>query len=271
MRLVALGVGLLLLGGTLAVADDLDDAVDALKKAQASKDVAKVKQEAAAVHAAAQKLQGPPPADVTDKDAYTERAKYAKEEDTYSEYALFALAVQLRGQGATAMDLLSALEKQNPKSQYLEEPEALEIETENALARKQNDRALSYANRLIAAANRKPPEGVSAADWETRKNAALGQGHWTAGVIEAEKEQLASSDKNLRAALPLIKGSNGMLGPALFYLGLVNYKIAKATLNKAKMLEAAKFSQDAAAIPGPQQQQAYTNAMNIRKEAEQMR
>lgn len=271
MRLFALGVGLLLLGGTLAVADDLDDAVDGLKKAEASKDAAKVKQEAAAVHAAAQKLQAPPGADVSDKDAYAERAKYAKEQDTYAEYALFATALQLRGQGATAMDLLSTLEKQNPKSQYLEEPEALEIETENALARKQNDRALGYANRLIAAANRKPPEGVSAADWEARKNAALAQGHWTAGVIEAEKEQLANADKNLRAALPLIKGNNGMLGPALFYLGLVNYKIAKATLNKPKMLEAAKFSQDAAAIPGPQQQQAYTNAMNIRKEAEQMR
>jgi hypothetical protein len=62
-----------------------------------------------------------------------------------------------------------------------------------------------------------------------------------------------------------------MMGPALFYLGVVNYKIAKATLNKAKMLEAAKFSQDAANIPGPQQSQAYTNAMNIKKEADQMR
>jgi len=264
MRLFALGVGLLLLGGTLAVADDLDDAVDGLKKAEASKDVAKVKQQAAAVHAAAQKLQAPGSDD-------KERADYAKEQDTYAEYALFALAAQMRAQGATAMDLLTTLEKQNPKSKYLDEPEALEIETENALARKQSDRALSYANRLIASANRKPPEGESASDWEARKNAALGQGHWTAGVIEAEKEQLANADRNLRAALPLIKGNSGMMGPALFYLGVVNYKIAKATLNKAKMLEAVKFSQDAANIPGPQQSQAYTNAMNIKKEADQMR
>jgi hypothetical protein len=262
MRLCALGVGLFLLGGTLAVADDLDDAVEAVKKAEASKDPAKVKQAAAAVHAAAQKVQAS-----DDK----ERADYAKEQDTYAEYALFALAAQLRGQGATAVDLLSTLEKQNPKSKYLDEPEALEIQAENALARKQNDRALSFANRLIGLANRKAPEGVSAGDWEARKSPGLAQGYWTAGVIQAEKEQLAPADKNLRAALPLIKGNNGMMGPALFYLGVVNYKIAKATLNKAKMLEAAKFSQDAANIPGPQQSQAYTNAMNIKKEADQMR
>jgi hypothetical protein len=62
-----------------------------------------------------------------------------------------------------------------------------------------------------------------------------------------------------------------MAGPALFYLGIVNYKIGQATLNKAKMLEAVKFSQDAAAIPGPQQEQASKNAYNIKTEADKMR
>jgi hypothetical protein len=51
----------------------------------------------------------------------------------------------------------------------------------------------------------------------------------------------------------------------------VNYKIGQATLNKAKMLEAVKFSQDAAAIPGPQQEQASKNAYNIKTEADKMR
>jgi hypothetical protein len=75
----------------------------------------------------------------------------------------------------------------------------------------------------------------------------------------------------LRAALPLIKGNNPMLGPALFFLGVANYNIGKLTLNKAKMLEAAKFSQDSAAIQGPYQDQAYRNAMNIKTEADHMR
>jgi hypothetical protein len=37
------------------------------------------------------------------------------------------------------------------------------------------------------------------------------------------------------------------------------------------MLEAVKFSQDAAAIPGPQQEQASKNAYNIKTEADKMR
>lgn len=266
MKLFALSVVLCLIAGS-AVADDMDDALAALKQAEPSKDAAKIKQLAAAVHAAALKLEALPPADVPDKDAYEARAKYAKEVDGYSEYALFALAVQ--APGPTALDLIATLEKQNSKSQYLEAPEILMIQADNALTRNQLDRALAFANRLIA--NRKAPEGVSAADWETRRNAALGRGYWIAGVVQGEKNLYKDADRNLRAALPLIKGNNAMMGPALFYLGVANYNIGKATLNKAKMLEGAKFSQDSAAIQGPYQDRAYRNALSIKTEAAQMR
>ena len=270
MRIPALSVALVLAASTgVAVADELEDSQTALKAALAAKDPAKVKQLAAAVHAAAQKLEAPPPADVTDKEAYQARADYAKEVDGYSEYALFALAVQ--SQGPTALDLISALEKQNSKSKYLDEPDVLVIEADNALAKNQTDRALGLANRLIAAGNRKPPEGVSASDWETRKTAALSRGYWMAGVIQGQKDLYKDADRNLRAALPLIKGNNAMMGPALFYLGVANYNIGKLTLNKAKMVEAAKFSQDAANIQGPYQDKAYRNAMNIKAEADKMR
>ena len=256
MRLPALSVALVLLAGTgLAVAQDLEGSLDALKKAEPSKDVAKIKQLVAAVHAAAQ----------AEKDEA--RAAYAKECDNYSEYALFALAVQ--SQPAVALDLISTLEKQNPKSKYLSEPEILIIEADSALGKNQTDRALSLANRLIAVGNGKAPEGE--ANWDTRKETALSRGYWMAGVIQGQKNLYKDADRNLRAALPLIKGNNAMLGPALFFLGVANYNIGKLTLNKPKMLEAAKFSQDAAAIQGPYQNQAYTNAMNIKREADQMR
>jgi hypothetical protein len=269
MRLPALSVALVLIAGSgLAIADELEDAQTALKQALASKDPAKVKQLAAAVHAAAQKMQAPA-ADATDKDASQARADYAKEVDGYSEYALFALAVQVPA--ATAMDLISTLEKQNPKSKYLDEPEVLSIEADNALGKNQNDRALGFANRLIAVANRKPPEGASAADWETRKTTALSRGYWMAGVIQGQKNLYKDADRNLRAALPLIKGNNAMLGPALFYLGVANYNIGKLTLNKAKVVEAVKFSQESASIPGPYQDQASRNAFNIKAEADKMR
>jgi hypothetical protein len=268
MRLTALSVALVLAAGAgLAAAEELEDSLDALKKAEPTKDVAKIKQLAATVHAQAQKLEAPPSADVTDKESYEARAKYARECDAYSEYALFALAVQ--SQPAVALDLINTLEKQNAKSKYLNEPELLIIEADTALSKNQSDRALSLANRLIAVGNGKAPEGE--ANWETRKENALSRGYWMAGVIQGQKNLYKDCDHNLRMALPLIKGNNAMIGPALFFLGVANYNIGKITLNKAKMLEAAKFSQDAAAIQGPYQDQAYRNAMNIKAEADRMR
>ncbi|MBZ5580003.1 MAG: hypothetical protein LAP40_25880 [Acidobacteriia bacterium] len=270
MKLSALGVALALIAGpTLAVADDLDDALAALKQAEPSKDPVKIKELVAALHAVALKTEAPPTPDVTDKDAYDARAKYAKEVDTRGEYALFALAAG--SAPATALDLIAALEKQNPKSQYLDEPEILAFQADSALSKNQLDRALGFANRLIAAGNRKAPEGEAAASWETRRNTALSRGYWTAGVIQGQKQLFKDADRNLRAALPLIKGNNAMMGPALFFLGVANYNIAKITLNKAKMQEAAKFSQECAAIAGPYQDQAYKNALNIKKEADAMR
>jgi hypothetical protein len=43
------------------------------------------------------------------------------------------------------------------------------------------------------------------------------------------------------------------------------------TANKAKMVEAAKFSEQSAAIQGPTQDQAYKNAMAMKAAAEKMR
>jgi hypothetical protein len=62
-----------------------------------------------------------------------------------------------------------------------------------------------------------------------------------------------------------------MQGPALFYLGMSNYQLGKMTLNKAKMLEAAKFSEQSMAIPGPFQDQARHNSLVIKDEAAKMR
>jgi hypothetical protein len=253
----------------LVSADELDDAYAALKQAVASKDAAKVKQEAAAAHAAALKWKAPPPADVTDKDAYAARSKYAEEVDTYSEYALYSVAIQ--SPANTAMDLINALEKQDPKSKYLNEPSVLSVEADYALGRKETGKALALANKLIAVGNEKAPEGVNAASWEGERDNAVGRGHWIAGVIQGEKQQYRDADRNLRAALPFIKGNNAMLAPALFYLGVADYNLAHVLLSKKLMQDAAKFSQQCAAIPGPYQDQAYKNSMTMQTEAAQMR
>jgi hypothetical protein len=262
MKLAALSVAFLLVAGPARIfADDLDDSYEGLKQAVTAKDYAKVKSLAAAAHTAAKKWEAPAPAD-TDKGSYEARAKYAKEVDAYAEYALYTAALQSPKDGP---ELIAALEQQNPKSQYLEEPGALYIQMETAVNRKQQDRAAALAGRLIAATGKK--SDLPAAD----KDAYLGRGYFIMGVTAAEHNKFLDADKNLRAALPLIKGNNAMLGPALFYLGVANYNLANLTASKAKMLEAAKFSEQAAAIPGPTQDQAYKNSLAMKDAAAKLR
>jgi len=270
MKRLAFCVALVLATGQVAIfADDLDDALQAMKDNQSSKDAAKTKELAAASHATAQKwMTATAPTDA-EKENYEARARYAKEVDSYSEYSLYAMAIQ--SDARTAMDLISTLQKQNPKSKYLEMPDLLIMQADAALGRKDTAGALTYANRLIASANAKAPEGISADAWEHSKTAGLGRAYWIAGVIQGEQKRDKDCDRNLRAALPLIKGNTAMLGPALFYLGVANYNLARLTLSKAKMLEAAKFSEDSAKIAGPYQDQAYKNASLMKTEAASMR
>jgi hypothetical protein len=67
--------------------------------------------------------------------------------------------------------------------------------------------------------------------------------------------------------LPLIQGTPSIYGAAVFELGVVNYQIGKMTLNKGQIAEAAKYSEQAAALPGPWQDQAKRNAQLMLAEA----
>ena len=62
-----------------------------------------------------------------------------------------------------------------------------------------------------------------------------------------------------------------MTGPALFYLGMANYQLGKMTMNKARVLEGAKFSEQSAAIPSAFADQARHNALVMNNEARTMR
>jgi hypothetical protein len=213
-------------------------------------------------------------------------------------------AVAAQSEPAVLVDLIAALDQQSPKckclndvyGQYLvalsktgatakipaiaekglanfpDNEDLLLYMVETTMNRKQPDRALTYANRLIATlSNHGKPEGVSAADWERKKSAALARSYWVAGVVSADKQQWVPADKNLRACLPLIQGQPAMLGPAYFYLGMANYNLGKMTLNKAKMLDAVKFSQQSMAIDSPYTEQARHNALVMKDEAAKMR
>ena len=304
MKLSVLSMLVLLVGApAVGRTQDLDTTYQSLKDAEAKGDAAAVKKLAAETSALARKAAAEAaPEDASEKDAWTARVAYAKDVDLQAEYALVDVA--LKSQPATMVDLLAALEAQNPKSKYLddayanylyalnqvgasakipaiaekglanfpENPDLLYFLTENARSSKQNDRAQSYANRLLAAFAKRPkPEGVSEADWEKKKSAMMGEGYRISGVVSGEKSQYAAADKNLRAAMPYIKGNNAFTAEALFYLGLANYNLGKMTMSKAKILEGAKFSDQCAAITGPYAEQAYKNSMIMKTEAGKMR
>lgn len=281
---------------------DLETAFQNIKDAVAKKDAAQVKRLAAETCALArEEANQPAPQDEEEKEAWTKRIAFAKDVETYTEYALYATAVSAPPE--TTVDLLAALEQQNPKSKYLadayvnyfyalhqtgadakipaiaekavvnfpENEDALLVLADHYMNHKQTDRALTYSKRLLSALNRHgKPEGMPAGEWERKRTAALARGYWIAGVVEGEKAQYFDCDKDLRAALPLVN-NDSMKATALFYLGMANYHLGKMTMKKALVLEGMKFSQEASKIQGPLAQQAWRNAMVMRDEAAKMR
>jgi tetratricopeptide (TPR) repeat protein len=303
VKLHVFGMTMLLLAGpAAALAGDLNESYQDLQQAVAKKDVAAVKKLVAEMHPMINEaLAVPAPQAADEKQTWSSQIDWAKSVQVYTEYALYATA--LTSPPPVLVELIATLEQDNPKSKYLdqaysayfyglnqtgasakilpiaekalvnfpENEDLLLYLTDNAVTRKNSDRVLAYANRLVASLSRHPkPEGVSQGDWDRKKNVGLARGYWVAGVVSGEKNQYAAADRNLRAALPLISG-DALTGPAYFYLGVANYNIGKMTANKSKLLEAAKFSDQAAAIAGPFQDQAWKNAALIKKEAATMR
>jgi hypothetical protein len=303
MKLSALGIAIFLLTGPVVVADELDDSYQGLQDAVAKKDAAQVKKLAVQACELARKvISAPEPTNAIEKEDWPNRVKYAKEVEGYTEYALFATGIQ--AEPAVMVDLLGTLETQSPKSKYLDQgyeaylaalhqagkddavpaiaekaivnfpsnPDLLLVAANNAQVKKQADRAIAFANRLVAAANSRPkPEALSAADWERKKSIWLGRGYWISGVLNGEKSLYALSNKSLRAALPYIKGEPGLLAPALFFLGVDNYQLGTMTNNKPQILEGVKFSDQCAAIEGAYQHQAWLNSQSMKAAADRMR
>ena len=298
------GLAFLLLAGSVpAISDELEDSFGKLKEAEAHKDAVLVKQLAVETCALARKQAAEPaPEKEEQKEWWTKHLTYLHGIEAYAEYALYTTAMQVPA--ASAVDLLSTLEQQNAKSKYLddaygryflalsqtgaaakipviaeralknfpENEDLLVVLADNAMDRKQTDRALQYAERVISVLGRHgKPDGMSAADWERKRRLAQGRTRWIAGICHEEKGQHFEADKDLRVALPLISGSDAMMASALFYLGLANYQLGATMREKPRILEAAKLSEQAAAIKGPLSQQAWRNAQAMRAEAQKVK
>lgn len=297
----------LLLAGAAAIArttdDDIEETFKQLKAAEAAKDAALVKQFAVETcNLAKKRATEPPPENDAQKEWWAKHLVYLQDVQSHAEYALFSTAIQ--SPPAATVDLLSTLEQLNPASKYLDDAypsyffalsktgaaakipavaeralknfpnneDALVVMADSAMDRKQTDRAAVFAERAIAVLAKHPkPDGLPAADWERKRSLATGRCRWIAGVAHGEKGQHYEADRDLRAALPLIAGNDTMTASALFYLGVANYQLGAAMRDRARILEAAKFSDQAAAIKGPLSQHAWRNAQAMRAEAQKLR
>lgn len=291
MRLAAFGVAILLSAGSgFAASEDLDSAFQEFKQAEATKDAAKLKESAVATYALARKVaEATAPADV-DKEAWEATVANGKAVEAHIEYALLASA--LPGPAATTADLLSTLQQVNPKSKYLDQNYGLYLEAlrksgatakqqgvaekglanfpenetlllwlaDSAYSHKQGPRSLAYSRKLIALLSKRsnnPP--------------ALAHAYFLAGSALNDQGQYQEADKNLRAALPLAKGNDALRAQVLYLLGVANYQFGTLTNNKAMVVEAVKFTKQAAEIPGPMQQNASHNAYVMEQQTYKMR
>lgn len=284
-KLVALLAASLILCFAVMAADDIDGAYTDLKNAiDAKKSAAQIKPLAVAVLNFAAK---------TPDDAH------AKEVAAQAEYALLTAALASASQPAEVVELMSALETGNPKSQYLadgypqylealakvspakvnaavdnavknfpENQEILVFAANNALQRQQGDRAMSFAGKALAAKAKKP-EGVDEAQWNKSEALTNGTMHYIIGVVEASKNQFGPCDKELRAAEGSLSG--GALANAYYYLGICNYQLGHQIQSKDRVVQGQKFMEKAAAMPGPMQAQAANTAKLIAGEAAKMR
>jgi tetratricopeptide (TPR) repeat protein len=256
---------------------DLEPALAALKAAEAKKDPAVVRKWAVlASDLARKRVQGSKGPD-EDDELFKQRVDFAKQLDTYTEYALYASALQTP-EAANKAALLKTLDERAPESKYLQQSYGLYFQAliqtgdiaaavpvaEKAIAaglaseemlasasdfhlrqNKEPQKVFDYSSKLMQlAATRPKPDGVSDSDWEKRKNYFLGAAHWFTGALLVSQTKYAEGDKELRAALPLLEGNNEVKAGALYNLGIANQGLKNYP-------EAMKFYEQCTAIQGP--------------------
>ncbi len=273
--------------------EDMDTALATLKASEAKKDADLVKKWSATTAALAQKaIALPQPKDEDAVEEWKKHVDYAKQVNTYSEYALYATALQTTDPRKKA-DLIETLQQRNPQSQYMAQllPQALQAyqqtnDTEHATALaekalatdpnnddmllvaangylqkgKDSEKVVTYSNKLIEVLNSKTkPEGVSDADWGNRKQTVTGIAHYMIGKQYFNDKKYGPADKELRIALPLVENNAQLKPEVLFLLGFANYKMEN-------IMEALKFNQQCAAIKSSFQAQAAKNVTVIKSQ-----
>jgi hypothetical protein len=244
-------VTVLMACATLRADDPLQANSDALRAAvDGKKGAAEIKRLAVLVLTEAKKDEGPAPADA-DKENYEAHVKYAEQVAEYAEYALYSASVG--APAATAIDMISTLEAQSPKSKYLTQ-DAYLVVANAAMNAQQADRAAAFARRSLAAPKGAKPEQATAT------------AHYIIGVVAANKKDMATADKELRAALPGIKSIPTMEGPAYYFLGEAEYSLGRQSMDRTQADQGIKYLLQASLITGQYQTMASAEAKRMKTE-----
>jgi len=221
--------------------DDPEAALQCLKAAESKKDLALIKKYSAATSAAARKMaSAPQPKDADEAAAWKGEVDYAKQVDTYAEYALYRVALESRDPKAV-IEFAGALRDRDPKGDYaakvvqplfvayrqagdnakavalaeqtiaagqMNEDMLLVVADSYMQQKKEPEKVHAYSAKIVELMGQKPkPEGVSDADWTARKNLVTGVAHYMNGKVYYNEANFGKADQALRAALPLVDAS----------------------------------------------------------------
>ncbi|HWQ56496.1 MAG TPA: hypothetical protein VN442_22610 [Bryobacteraceae bacterium] len=280
-------------GKILALSPDcVESAQQMLKAAEAKKDLDLIRKWSDQTSQIALKVaNAPKPADEDQVEAWKNRADWARQVNTYTEYSLYAAALQAP-EPKKKIELLEALQARNAKSEYLakaygqlflayrqagandkavalaqkvlatdeSDPDMLIVLASDYLAKKKEpEKVHAYSAKVVQIMTAQPkPEGVSDADWQKRRNAMLGAAHFVSGSLYYAQARWPQADKELREAVPLLDNEQ-VKAEALYYLGFANYKMEKGQ-------EAANFYRQCSTIKSRFQALAAKNLAGVRRE-----
>jgi tetratricopeptide (TPR) repeat protein len=273
--------------------DDLSAAHQNLKAAEARKDPDAVKKWSNLTSQLAVKVAASTkPADEDEVEHWKARVDFAKQVNTYTEYSLYAMALQITDP-AKRVELAEALLQRSPQSEYMKKLAGVEFAAlrqlndnaramavaERVLATDQTnedmlifaanqymeqkrdpDKVIAYSAKVVELMNTKPkPEGVSDAEWEVKKTTLTGLAHFFAGSTYFNEKKYKEADAELRTAIPQVGGNEQLKAAVLFYAGLN----ANSLGNKN---DALLFNTQCAAIKSQFQGQAMKNATVLRSQ-----
>ena len=271
--------------------EDPESALQNLKAVEALKDLPGIRKWSALASTNARKMAATPqPKDPADVESWKSDVSYAKQVDTYTEYALFRVALENSARDPkVTLEFAEVLEARNPDSPYMAQTRTAQfvayrqtgandkavalaervlatdqsnedmlmvVADDYATHQKEPSKVHEYTSRAIAVMAAKPaPAGMSEADWTARRNNLTGLAHYLSGKLYYGDKNYPDTDRELRAALPLMDAA--LKAEVLFMLGDANFNLKKPQ-------EAVTYFRACAALPGPMQAQATKNLQALK-------